>query len=131
MMLTCSALRCSVLEGSAISRTSADAGADDLPAPQGIPDTVLYITVDDPTFVDVIGDLEHPTHFPLDAARDVGPRSRGELDLREARGLDRFEQPRALVRLGIPREEAVPGRHDQAPAGSERGPGFELPQAAG
>src|SRR2546428_14067599 len=105
MMLTCSALRCSVLEGSAISRTSADAGADDVPAPEGIPDTGLYITVDDPTFVDVIGDLEHPTHFPLEAARDAGPRTPAQLPLRGARRLDPFEHPRALVPLARPREK--------------------------
>src|SRR5712691_6579426 len=115
MMFTCSALRCSVFDGSGISGTSAHAGADDPPAPQGIPDTVLYVTVDDPTFADVIGDLEHPLHLALDAARDIGPRGTAELDLRQLGRGDGLEQPRALVRLGIRREEAVHVRHEQRP----------------
>src|SRR2546428_11106869 len=73
MMFTCSALRCSVFEGSAISGTSGDSGADDPPAPQGIPDAVLYITVDDQALSDVLRNLEHATDLPFDAPRDIRP----------------------------------------------------------
>src|SRR5437762_2151829 len=71
MMFTCSALRCSVFDGSAISGTSDDPGADDPLAAQCIPDSVLYVTVDDHACVDVFRDLEHPTHLPFDASGDV------------------------------------------------------------
>src|SRR2546428_4254540 len=73
MMFTCSALRCSVFEGSAISGTSGDSGADDPTAPQGIPDAVLYITVDDQALSDVLRNLEHATDLPFDAPRDIRP----------------------------------------------------------
>src|SRR2546422_8455174 len=73
MMFTCSALRCSVFEGSAISGTSGDSGAGDPTAPQGIPDAVLYITVDDQALSDVLRNLEHPADLPLDAPRDIRP----------------------------------------------------------
>src|SRR5256885_6095589 len=73
MMFTCSALRCSVFDGSAISGTSDDPGADDPLAAQCIPDSVLYVTVDDHAYVDVFRDLEHPTHLPFDASGDVRP----------------------------------------------------------
>src|SRR5947208_2272007 len=80
MMLTCSALRCSVLEGSAISGTSDDPGADDPPAPKGIPNAVLYVTVDDETFAHVVRDFEHATDLAFDAPRDVRAGGRRELD---------------------------------------------------
>src|SRR2546426_891408 len=73
MMFTCSALRCSVFEGSAISGTSGDSGAGDPTAPQGIPDAVLYTTVDDQALSDVLRNLEHPADLPLDAPRDIRP----------------------------------------------------------
>src|SRR6266568_409481 len=120
MMFTCSALRCSVFDGSGISGTSAHAGADDPPAPQGIPDTVLYVTVDDPTFADVIGDLEHPLHLALDAARDVGLRWTAELDLRQVGRGRGLEEPRTLVRLGVRGEEAVDVGDEERLLGSER-----------
>src|SRR5438132_395507 len=80
MMLTCSALRCSVLEGSAISGTSDDPGADDPPAPKGIPNAVLYVTVDDETFAHVVRDFEHATDLAFDAPRDVRAGGRRQLD---------------------------------------------------
>src|SRR5437763_8601123 len=83
MMLTCSAFRCSVFDGSTISGTSGDPGADDPPASECIPDSVLYVTVDDEAFARMGRDLEHPAHFPLDAPGDVGPLGGGKLDLRE------------------------------------------------
>src|SRR5207245_10707936 len=80
MMFTCSALRCSVFEGSAISGTSGDSGADDPTAPQGIPDAVLYITVDDQALSDVLRNLEHPADLPLDAPRAISPSGGREFD---------------------------------------------------
>src|SRR5439155_26698680 len=74
MMFTCSALRCSVLEGSAISGTSDVPGADDPPDPKGVPDAVLYVTVDDEAFAHMVRDLEHATDLSLDAPRHVRPR---------------------------------------------------------
>src|SRR5206468_7022379 len=71
MMFTCSALRCSVLEGSAISGTSDDPGAHDPPAPTGIPDAALYVTGDDEAFAHMVRDLEHATDLSLDSARHV------------------------------------------------------------
>src|SRR5438445_13868676 len=85
MMLTCSALRCSVLEGSAISGTSDDAGADDAPAPECIPDAVLYVTVDDETFARVVCNVEHAKEFSLAVAREVGARGRRKFDPIEIR----------------------------------------------
>src|SRR5438132_12145808 len=81
MMFTCSALRCSVFDGSAISATSDDPGADDPLAAQCIPDSVRYVTVDDHAYVDVFRDLEHPTHLPFDASGDVRPSWRRESNL--------------------------------------------------
>src|SRR3989442_275032 len=115
MMLTCSALRCSVLEGSAISRTSDDAGADDVPAPECIPDAVLYVTVDDETFARVVGDLEHATELSFDAARDVGTRRRRKFYPIEIRWPYDLEQGRITPSLRIRGEEAVDvGREDRA-----------------
>src|SRR5437773_9955996 len=80
MMFTCSALRCSVFEGSAISGTSGDSGADDPTASQGIPDAVLYVTVDDHALADVVRDLEHSAYLPLHAPRDIRPRGGREFN---------------------------------------------------
>src|SRR2546428_152702 len=80
MMFTCSALRCSVFEGSAISGTSGDSGAGDPTAPQGIPDAVLYITVDDQALPDVLRNLEHAMDLPFDAPRDIRPSGGREFD---------------------------------------------------
>src|SRR5207245_11020292 len=101
MMFTCSALRCSVLEGSAISGTSADPGADDPPAPQGIPDAVLYITVDDETFCHMFRDFEHATKLSLDAPCDIGPRRGGDFDWIEVLRPCHFEQGRIAAPLPI------------------------------
>src|SRR5438093_8926996 len=115
MMLTCSALRCSVLEGSAILRTSDDPGADDSPAPEGIPDTVLYVTVDDETLARVARDLEHATDLALDAPCDVRPRRGRKLDSIEVLRSCLLEQGRIVAPLRIRGEQAVDiGRKDRA-----------------
>src|SRR3989442_1899130 len=103
MMFTCSALRCSVFEGSAISGTSGDSGADDPTAPQGIPDAVLYITVDDQALSDVLRNLEHATDLPFDAPRDIRP-SGGRAIL-----------PPPLPRVPPPRRELCPGALSASP----------------
>src|SRR5207247_226113 len=107
MMLTCSAFRCSVFDGSTISGTSGDPGADDPPASECIPDSVLYVTVDDEAFARVRRDLEHPTHLPLDAPGDVGPLGGGKLDLREVGLGDLVQQPRVATALRVRGEESV------------------------
>src|SRR5207237_187788 len=83
MMLTCSAFRCSVFDGSTISGTSGAPGADAPPASECIPDSVLYVTVDDEAFAGMPRNFEHPAHLPLDAPGDVGPLGGGKLDLRK------------------------------------------------
>src|SRR3989442_15097474 len=115
MMLTCSALRCCGLEGSAISGASDDAGADDAPAPECIPDAVLYVTVDDETFARVVCNLEHATEFSFDAARDVGARRRRKFDPIEIRWPYALEQGRITPSLRLRGEEPVAvGREDRA-----------------
>src|SRR6266567_5336617 len=106
MMFTCSALRCSVLEGSAISGTSGDSGADDPTAPQGIPDAVLYVTVDDQALADVLRDLEHATDLALDTAGDIRARRRREFDSAEVCGPHGLEQVGIGTPLRIRSEQA-------------------------
>src|SRR2546430_15523185 len=102
MMFTCSALRCSVFEGSAISGTSGDSGAGDPTAPQGIPDAVLYITVDDQALSDVLRNLEHPADLPLDAPRDIRPS--GGREFHSLQGLSSHDIPG----VGVPAPYWVP-----------------------
>src|SRR2546422_3754546 len=109
MMFTCSAFRCSVFDGSGISRTSNDAGADDPLAPQCIPDSVLYVTVDDEAFVDMFRDFEHAAQLSFDAPRHVRARGGREFDFREVVGRDRLKEMRARSTLRIGGEKAVHG----------------------
>src|SRR2546427_10822141 len=113
MMFTCSALRCSVFEGSAISGTSGDSGAGDPTAPQGIPDAVLYITVDDQALPDVLRDLEHPADLPLDAPRDIRPSGGREFDPLEVLRSHAFEEAGVASPFRIRGEEGrAIGRDD-------------------
>src|SRR2546426_9700088 len=115
MMFTCSALRCSVFEGSAISGASRGSGADDPTAPAGIPDAVLYVTVDDPALADVVRNLEHPADLRLDAPRDIGPRGGREFDPLEVLRSHDFEQAGVAAPFRIRGEKAVDiGREDRA-----------------
>src|SRR5439155_5684778 len=84
-----------------ISGTSGDPGADDPPASECIPDSVLYVTVDDEAFARVRRDLEHPTHLPRDARGDVCPLGGGKLDRREVGLGDRVQQPRVATALRV------------------------------
>src|SRR5256885_10079179 len=107
MMFTCSALRCSVFEGSAISGTSGDSGAGDPTAPQGIPDAVLYITVDDQALSDVLRNLEHPADLPLDAPRDIRPSGGREIDPPQGPPSHDFQQGGVASPLSVRREEGA------------------------
>src|SRR5947208_15160227 len=107
MMFTCSALRCSVFDGSAISGTSDDPGADDPLAAQCIPDSVLYVTVDDHACVDVFRDLEHPAHLPFDAPGDVRPSWRREFNLCQIIRLHGLQEIRLRSTLRVPVEVLV------------------------
>src|SRR3972149_4905 len=112
MMFTCSALRCSVFDGSAISGSPRDARADDPPATQGIPDSVLYVTVDDPAFPGMRGDVEHLAHLALDAPRDV----------RAGRG--REPDPGEVLRADLVEETRIP---DALRGGRAKGAGVRPP----
>src|SRR5207247_9053735 len=105
MMLTCSAFRCSVFDGSTISGTSGDPGADDPPASECIPDSVLYVTVDDEAFAGMPRNFEHPAHLPLDAPGDVGPFGGGKLDLRKVGLGNLVQQARVATALRVRGEE--------------------------
>src|SRR5437667_2053886 len=131
MMLTCSALRCSVLEGSAISGTSDDPGADDPPAPKGIPNAVLYVTVDDETFAHVVRDFEHATDLAFDAPRDVRAGGRRELDRGEVLRPHDVEEARGPAAFRIRGEEAVHVGREHRTVGPERSRQLEHHQVAG
>src|SRR5947199_10578057 len=120
MMLTCSAFRCSVFDGSTISGTSGDPGADDPPASECIPDSVLYVTVDDEAFARVRRDLEHPTHLPLDAPGDVGAPDGGKPHLRENGAGDLVHQPRHATAVRARGQEAPPVDNDDRARGADR-----------
>src|SRR2546422_11676285 len=111
MMFTCSALRCSVFEGSAISGTSGDSGAGDPTAPQGIPDAVLYITVDDQALSDVLRNLEHAMDLPFDAPRDIRPSGGREFDPLEVLRSPGFEQAGVQSPFRVPGAKAGHIRH--------------------
>src|SRR3990172_4439381 len=125
MMFTCSALRCSVFDGSAISGSPRDARADDPPAAQGIPNSVLYVTVDDPAFPGMGGDVEHPAHLALDAPRDVRDARGGEVDPVEVRSPHGLEEPHVPPALRVRGEEAVHVRDEDRACGPERLRKFE------
>src|SRR6267143_1146808 len=130
MMLTCSALRCSVFDGSAISGTSDDPGADDPLASQCIPDSVLYITVDDEALVDVFCDFEHPMQLSFDAPGHIRARRGREIDLREIFWAHDLEKSRVLASLGVRREETVDVRREHGPLRADRAGEFEHHQVA-
>src|SRR3989304_403354 len=121
MMFTCSALRCSVFAAPATAGSPRDARADAPPAAQGIPNSVLYVTVDDPAFPGMRGDVEHPAHLALDAPRDVRAGRGREPDPGEVLRADPVEATRLPVALRIGREKAVDVGHADRPLGSEGG----------
>src|SRR2546421_5987332 len=131
MMFTCSALRCSVFDGSAISGTSDDPGADDPLAAQCIPDSVLYITVDDHACVDVFRDLEHPAHLPFDASGDVRPSWRREFNLCQIIRCHGLQEIRLRSTLRVRVEEAVDVRGEDGSVRAEGTGEFEHEQVAG
>src|SRR5439155_19435587 len=112
MMFTCSALRCSVFDGSAISGTSDDPGADHPLAAQCIRDSFLYVTVDDHACVDVFRDLKHPTHLPFDAFCDVRPSWSREFNLCETIRCYRIQEIRLRSTLRVRVEDAVDVRRE-------------------
>src|SRR3989442_7880718 len=115
MMFSASAVGWSVFESSAISGTSGDSGADGPTAPQGIPDAVLYVTVDDQALADVVRNLEHPADLPLDAPRDIRPRGGREFDPLEVLRSHDLEQAGVASPVRIRGAEAVDiGREDDA-----------------
>src|SRR2546427_1179354 len=131
MMFTCSAFRCSVFDGSAISGTSDDPGADDPLAAQCIPDSVLYVTVDDHAYVDVFRDLEHPTHLPFDASGDVRPSWRREFNLCQIFRCHGLQEIRLRSTLRVRVEEAVDVRREDGSVRSEGTGELEHEQVAG
>src|SRR5437016_2267029 len=131
MMFTCSALRCSVFDGSAISGTSDDPVADDPLAAQCIPDSVLYVTVDDHAGVDVFRDLEHPMHLPFDASGDVRPPWRREFNLCQIIRWHGLQEIRLRSTLRVRVEEAVDIRGEDGSVRTEGTGEFEHEQVAG
>src|SRR5256712_14032560 len=122
MMFTCSALRCSVFEGSAISGTSGDSGAGDPTAPQGIPDAVLYITVDDQALSDVLRNLEHPADLPLDAPRDIRPSGGREIQPPPGPPSPRLQEGGGAGPVLVPRGEGRGIGRGETPPPPERAP---------
>src|SRR5437870_11504141 len=131
MMFTCSALRCSVFDGSAISGTSDDPGADDPLAAQCIPDSVLYVTVDEHACVDMFRRLEHAMLMRFDASGDVRPPWRREFNLCQIFRCHGLQEIRLRSTLRVRVEEAVDIRGEDGSIRSEGTSEFEHEQVAG